>query len=242
MNGRLAGLRGRVSSRWLAFAVAAAYLVTSLTLGIALLSNPPPDPASALPAADTPTYLPDESTSSAAPTDPGRVDDSGRHTRPMTTTAKPPATPPTAPAPAGFQQVNGPAGVRTVIPAGWRAMRTTGPGAMQAIDPASNGRYVKFGGSAAPALAIDLSHVQYENGFAAKETDYRRIVLSSAIYGGHDAVEWEFEHREGANLAHVRSLYWRVDGKEFFILAAAPAAQWAQMKPIYDEMVAHADP
>src|SRR5438094_111676 len=85
-------------------------------------------------------------------------------------------------------------------------------------------------------LGIVPSHIQYENGFAVRAPDYRRIVLSSATYGGHDAVEWEFEHRDGVTVAHVRSLYWRVDGKEFFLLASAPAAQWAEMKSIYDAM------
>ena len=78
--------------------------------------------------------------------------------------------------------------------------------------------------------------------FAVRATDYHRITLSSASYGGHDAVEWEFEDREGANVMHVRSLYWRAGGKEYFVLASAPAPRWAQMQPIYDTMVANATP
>jgi hypothetical protein len=231
------------------------YLVASAALGIMLLSAPPPATGNAAPAASTPKFSLDETTSITAstippPYGPDTVDDSGRHTDPTTVpvpTTRPTTTRSTSSslalsAPDGFQRVSGPAGVFTVIPAGWSAVRSTGPGALQAADPAGTGRYVKFGGSVAPQIAIDLSHIQYENGFAARSADYRRIALSLATYGGHEAVEWEFEHRDGPNISHVRSLYWRVGGKEYFVLASAPVAQWAQMRPIYDTMVANTDP
>lgn len=252
---RLAGLRGRVSSHWLASAVASGYLLASVALGVILLSRQDDVPSAAAPAASTPTYPFDESTTTAppyvsdapdVPDGPDSIDDYRTHGRPTRSSTTHPRTtttpPPTAPAPAGFQRVNGPAGVQTVIPAGWRPTRTSGPGAMEAADPAGNGRFVKFGGSDAPTLGIDTSHVQYENGFAVRTPDYRRIVLASAKYAGHEAVEWEFEARDAGGLAHVRSLYWRVGSKEYFLLASAPAAQWPQMKPIYDAMVANADP
>jgi hypothetical protein len=243
MIGRLAGLRGALSSHWLASVIASAYLVLSLALGVALLSMPKATSPATSPAASVPTVAYQDSPTKAPPASPDNRDDSGTPSGP--TAGRPPTTPTTKPtptAPAGFQQVAGPAGLHTVIPAGWPAMRTTGPGAVQATDPADTVRFVKYGGSPAPVLGIELSHIQYENGFATRATDYRRIGLSSAHYGGHDAVEWEFEHREGASLMHVRSLYWRADGKEYFVLAAAPAPRWPQMQPIYDTMVANATP
>ncbi|HEV8562292.1 MAG TPA: hypothetical protein VGR06_38720 [Actinophytocola sp.] len=246
MIGRLAGLRGRVSSHWLASAIAGAYLLASVALGIALLSNPSPEQATAAPAASTPSLYFDEN--SPPPYIPDIADDSrlGRTTATTTTKPRPTTTttaaPPSAPAPMGFQRVNGPAGVKTVIPDGWRPTRSTGPGAMQAVDPGGSGRYVKFGGSDAPALTIESDHVRYENDYAVRSQEYRRLELSSAVYAGHAAVRWEFEHRDGTGVAHVASLYWRAGGKEYFLLASAPAAQWEQMKPIYDAMVANSDP
>ncbi|HEV2784389.1 MAG TPA: hypothetical protein VGX25_33805 [Actinophytocola sp.] len=176
---------------------------------------------------------------------PGPADDSPTPEGPTsttttTTTAPPKPTP--GDVPAGYQRVTGPAGMRTVIPTGWRTQRSSGPGAMQAVDPADADRYVKYGGSAAPLIAIETSHIRYENDFAVRAPDYRRLKLDSATYGGHDAVEWEFEHRDGDGILHVRSLYWRADGKEYFVLVAAPAARWTAAKPIYDTMIAHATP
>ena len=251
MIGPVAGLRGRVSSHWLASAIAVAYLVASLALGVVLLSvaDPlPPTPVANTPRngydqADPASTAPAEpaTTASTAPGSDARPDESAVPPGPARTAPKPPAPPPVT-APPGFQRVDGPAGVRTVIPAGWPVMRTTGPGAVQATDPTSGGRFVKYGGTAAPGLGIDVVHVQYENAFATRAANYSRIVLRSARYGGHDAVEWEFEHRDGSQVAHVKSLYWRAGGKEYFLLASAPATQWPQMKTVYDTMVANADP
>jgi hypothetical protein len=241
MMGRLAELRGRVSSHWLASAIALAYLLASVLLGAALLANPKTADSEAAPAASTPTH---EFSSSLPAPSPTRTDDSGSHggatttttTRPHTTTVVPP------PAPAGYQRVTGPAGIRTVVPTGWHIARSTGPGSMQATDPSNATRFVKFGGTVASPLGIEPLHIQYENDFAVRETSYLRLVLQSASYGGHDAVQWEFEHRDGAVVSHVCSLYWRANGKEYFILASAPVDVWDAMKPVYDTMEANADP
>jgi hypothetical protein len=243
MIGRLAGLRGTLSSHWLASAFAGVYLVSSLMLGVALLSMPKTTGPGTTPAASIPTIVYEDSPTQTPPGSPDNRDDSGPTIGPTTSTPTPTSPSKTIPtAPAGFQLVSGPAGLRTAIPTGWPSMRTTGPGAMQATDPVDAGRFVKYGGSLAPDLGIEPSHIQYENGFATRAADYKRIALSSANYGGHDAVEWEFEHRDGINVMHVRSLYWRVDGKEFFVMAAAPSPRWPQMLPIYETMVANATP
>lgn len=245
MIGRLAELRGTFSSHWLASAVAGAYLVLSLILGVALLSMPKQPGPAAMPAASIPTIVYEDSPTTAPPaSSPHDRDDSSAPGGSMTTRPGVPSSKPSPPptAPAGFQQVSGPGGLRTVIPVGWRPMRTSGPGAMLATDPADTIRFVKFGGSLAPPLAIDSSHIEYEHGFATRAVDYKRITLSSADYAGHDAVEWEFEHRDGSNLMRVRSLYWRAGGTEYFVLASAPAARWDGMRPIYETMVANATP
>jgi hypothetical protein len=244
MIGRLSGLRGTLSSHWLASAFAGAYLVLSLVLGVALLSMPKDSGPAAAPVASIPTFAYQDSPTQAPAASPNSRDDSGAPRG--TTTTQPPTTttttPPVSSAPVGYQPVAGPGGLHTVIPAGWHSRKTTGPGALQAIDPADTVSYVKYGGSLASALGIESTHIQYENDFATRAVDYRRITLSSARYSGHDAVEWEFEHREGAQVLHVRSLYWRADGTEYFVLAAAPVTRWPAMRSIYDAMVANAAP
>jgi hypothetical protein len=244
MIARLASLRGRISSPWLAGTFAAAYLIGSILLGIALLTAPDDPAGGAAPAANTPGY--EYRPMPATPAPPPSPEESTRpgdlSSTEATITVAPPSPPPPPAAPAGFRPVRGPAGLRTVIPDGWPAMPSAGPGADQATDPDNATHYVKYGGSAAPTAGIESSHARYENGFAARTDGYRRIALASASYDGHAAVEWEFEHRDATGVRHVRSLYWRSDGKEYFLLAAAPAAQWEQMKPVYDAMVANADP
>ncbi|HEU5470013.1 MAG TPA: hypothetical protein VFV67_05120 [Actinophytocola sp.] len=250
MFGRLAGLRGRVSSHWLAGTFAAGYLVASVMLGVALLSAPGvAEQRTTTPAANTPSYRIDPLPSTGTQVPPTLPDDSGGELRTSEATVTIPPRPATttvppgpAAAPDGFQLVTGPGGLRTVIPAGWLSMRSTGPGAVQATDPTDAARYVKFGGAAAPAIAMDDSHLRYEDGFADRTDDYRRIMLSPARHGEHDAVQWEFEHRESSGIKHVRSLYWRTGGQEYFLLAAAPAAHWEAMVPIYEAMVANARP
>jgi hypothetical protein len=236
--GRLSGLRGRLSSHLLASAFVLSYLVISVTVGVSLLTAPKAAGGDTAPAPGPPveSHDPPPTTTMTLPGTPGSSDDSGAEG------LTPGAPEPPSTAPAGFKWVNGPSGLRTVIPEDWRSRPSTGPGAMQAVDPADTVRYVKYGGSTAPDIAIEPSHIRYENVFATRAADYRRITLSSAKYAGHEAVVWEFEHRENGAYLHVKSLYWRAAGTEFFVLAAGPAERWHEMLPIYDAMIGHASP
>ena len=244
MIDRLASLRGRLGSHWLASAFAAAYLFISVALGIALLTTPKDAARGPTPAASTPTYVYEQGTAGLPGGIPNTSDDFTELNGPTSTRKKPPPPTTTTRDPlAGYQRVSGPFGLKTVIPNGWPTGRTSGPGALQASDPANSRRYVKYGGSAQPSgLTIENSHIQYENDFAVRTPGYRRIVLSSASYGGHDAVEWEFEQLDRGQTVHVRSLYWRAGGKEYFVLAAAPVKLWTGMRPVYDTMVANTSP
>lgn len=202
-----------LSSRWVAWAFAAAYLLVSAAVGAVLLAMPKTDPAGA----DNPaTYMSDDT----IPT-PGS---------------------PTSPAPAGFQWISGPEGMETVVPDGWQTVSAGGPGAFRAVDPSDPGRIVGFGGAAASSTDIVGVHLAYEERFADRTTNYRRLDLNSATYGGHQAVEWEFQHEDGRGVQRVHALYWLVDGMEYFVFASAPEEQWARMKPIYEQMVAHSRP
>ena len=199
-----------LSSRWVAWAFAAAYLVVSAAVGAVLLAMPKND---AVGVEDPTPYI-----SSDVPT----VLSSS--------------------APAGFQVVRGPAGLSTVIPDGWRAASAGSPGAMRAVDPSDPARVVGFGGARASSTDIVRVHVDYESRFADRSVAYRRLDLNSATYGGHPAVEWEFQHRDGRGLQRVHALYWLVDGVEYFVFASAPYEEWTRMKPVYEAMVANSRP
>lgn len=204
-----------LSSRWLAISLAALYVVVSAVLGAALLVRPAV-PSAASPAPSSPTYVADEDARSTS------------------------ATP--HPAPHGFQRVSGPAMVQTVIPVGWRIARAGGPGAMRASDPSDAGRFIGYGGAAATGTDIAAAHVVTETQFADRTTDYQRLRMNRATYGGHPAIEWEYRHDDGSGLQHVCALYWQVDGTEYFIYASGPDEQWSRMRPVYDAMVASSRP
>ncbi|MGH3758159.1 hypothetical protein [Actinophytocola sp.] len=203
-----------LSTRWLAVCCAAGYVVVSTVLGAALLMRPQV-PSAASPEPSSPTYVADEG-------------------------ARTPAT--TRPPPRGFRHVSGPAEIQTVIPVGWRIARAGGPGAMRASDPSDAGRALGYGGAPAASTDIERLHLTSETLFAERTTGYERLGLSRATYGGHPAIEWEYEHHDGSGVQHVRALYWLVDGTEYFIFASGPDEGWSRMRPIYDEMVAHSRP
>lgn len=192
---------------------AAGYVVVSAVLGAALLVRPEIESA-ATPGSSLPTYVADKD--------------------PRDTTTRPP--------PQGFQRVAGPASVQTVIPIGWRIARAGGPGAMRASDPSDAGRFLGYGG--APSATADIVELRLlaETDFAARATDYKRLRLDSATYGGHPAVEWEYEHDDGSGPRHVCALYWLADDTQYFVYASGPAEQWSRMRPIYDAMVANSRP
>jgi hypothetical protein len=150
--------------------------------------------------------------------------------------------PETSAAPTGFQWVSGPENLATVIPYGWQTVEAGGPGAMRAVDPSDAELVVGYGGAKATSPDLVAVHVAYEERFADRTTDYRRLDLNSATYGGHPAVEWEFVHRDGGGVQRVHSLYWLVGDVEYFVFASGPDAQWGRMRPVYEAMVAHSRP
>lgn len=207
-----------LSSRWLALTCATAYLVVSAAVGAALLAMPK---TNLPPAGSTTTYVSEDR--------PSTFGDGA-----LTTTL-----PPT---PAGFQRIEGPVRMQTVIPTGWQVVTAGAPGAMRAVDPTDAARLVGYGGAKTTSPDIVQVHVDHEDRFADRATNYERVHLNRATYGGHPAVEWEFRHDDGRGTQRVRALYWLVDGVEYFVFAAGPDEQWARMQPVYDAMVANSRP
>jgi hypothetical protein len=162
-----------------------------------------------------------------------------RRTTGPTTTRKPTSS--AADAPNGYQRVSGPGGMTTVVPEGWPSEPSTGPGNIQATDPNDPRRMLKYGGSPEPAEDIHSSHVAYESQ-VAKRTGYRLIRLDQLTFHGSDAIDWEFSWTPPEGPRHVRSLYWRRDGYEYFVYAAGPEDTWADTKTVLDEMIDNATP
>lgn len=205
----------------------------STVLGASLLAAPPaPDsPAAA------PTHYIYQPT---APTPSGRSVTEAPSQRPLITTPSPSMV--AMPIPEGFQRVAGPGGLVTTVPKGWTITRSTGPGAVQATDPADPERFVRYGGSTPPAQSLNESHVDYAKRFGAGKPGYVSVRLDALTYRGMPAVEWEFEHDSAAGRRHAKSLYWRVEGIEFFIYAASTSERWTDTEPIYRTMMANSTP
>lgn len=218
------------SSTRLALLGVAANLGLCLALGVTLLtatggSDPAPLPAAAT---DVVTEAPEPSSTTTTSVT----------RRPSTTST---TTTETSRVPVGYERVTGPGGMTTVVPEGWPTEVSTGPGNMQATDPADANRLLKYGGAPAPAEDIHSSHVAYEAQIA-KRPAYRLIRLDQLTFHGTDAVDWEFEWTPPEGRRHVRSLYWRSGGYEFFVYAAAPVDKWPETQNMLDVMIDNATP
>jgi hypothetical protein len=253
------GERGRgrwrqPTSRWVGLAVAGAYVVITAITGTALLVTgqqiSEADAQAGKPMGatarytDTITVTRDPSTV-PRPTSTHTPPPSTRKQSQTTTTTTAPMTEPAQrhpDVPSGYQRVHGPGGMTTTVPATWAQHRTTGPGAMLAVDPRDALRYVKYGGSATPDNDMLAVHLMYESSFAARSVGYKRLALSETTFHGADAVVWEFQVTGAGGLRHVKSLYWRMRGTEYFVFAADVQSDWARMTPIYDRLVAGATP
>ncbi|GAA2961116.1 hypothetical protein [Actinokineospora diospyrosa] len=163
-------------------------------------------------------------------------------TPPAASTTTGPPSPVAMPIPDGYQRVAGPGGLITTIPTGWTITRSSGPGAMQATDPTDPTRYVRYGGSAAPAQDLVDAHVDYELRFAEAHRGFQRLSLGTTTYHKVPALDWEFEHDSAAGRRHAHSMYWRVGGTEYFLYASSQAARWSETAPIYRTMVDNTTP
>ena len=129
----------------------------------------------------------------------------------------------------------------TVVPEHWPSRPSQGPGNIEAPDPADPRRLLKYGGAPEPAEDIHSSHVAYEAQLA-KRPGYRLIRLDQTTFHTSDAIDWEFTWTPAEGPRHVRALYWRQNGYEFFVYAAGPEATWADTKALLDTMIDNATP
>jgi hypothetical protein len=142
-----------------------------------------------------------------------------------------------------FTPVAGDDGLTTVVPAGWPAARLpTQPHAFQATDPADASRFVRFGGSLASG-DLRRTHEDYERDDAARRLPgLTRIAMTETVLHDVPALDWEFEWNAPEGRRHVRSLYWRVDGIEYFVYASSTVQEWPEMPAILQAMADNARP
>ena len=211
-----------------------AYVAVSTVLGATLLAAPPA-PQAGPPPATTYVYEP------SAPSPSGQTRSTpDPSSRPLITTPSPSMV--AMPIPEGYQRVAGPGGLVTTVPEGWTITRSSGPGAVQATDPADADRFVRYGGAPHPATSLNQSHVDYAKTFGDAKPGYRAVRLDAVVYRGRPAVEWEFTHDTEAGPRHARSLYWRIDGIEYFIYAASSEPRWTETEAVYQTMMANTEP
>lgn len=140
--------------------------------------------------------------------------------------------------PAGFQQVQGPSGLVTVIPDGWQVSSIRN--GFQADDPqngGASGRFVRYQGVAGDADLITWL-TAYEKQSWSTQPGYQRVQMSQQKYQGSPAVLWEFTYSLNGEQRHVKILYWNASGTQYDVYASAPAATWAQTSSIFDAMTA----
>jgi hypothetical protein len=143
----------------------------------------------------------------------------------------------------GYQQVSGPGGLTTYVPAGWPTKVAGGPGAMQADDPGSSAIVLRYGGGATPVSDTYQVHADYERQFAANRAGYVRTRLDRTAVRGTPAVDWEFEYDpKGDVRRHVRSVYWLYEGFDYFVYVSAPVGDWSYAQEIFDVMRDNATP
>jgi hypothetical protein len=134
-------------------------------------------------------------------------------------------------------------GFRTVVPRGWPAAPINNqPGSFQATDPARTSHYVRFGGYSASG-DIQQFRVSAEQEAKTRLPGLVRLRLEPRTVRGFGAVDWEFtwDGREGQQ-RHVRAIYWRTGGTEYFVYVSSPASDWAEMEPFLAVMLDNSTP
>lgn len=213
------------TSARLALIVAAANLTACALVGTVLLVTTHDEAPAAAPAAGPRT------TASSNPP-----------AAPPSTSSPSPSSPAPPTLPDGFQPVAGPAGFRTAIPAGWTTTPVRdSPGATQATDPAKTTRFVRYGGTSASGEILK-SHVDYEKATAKRLAGFARSQLRELTVHDCEAVTWDFEWTAPEGLRHVRSVYWRKSGIEYFVYASSLASEWQDMESILTTMTDNAKP
>jgi hypothetical protein len=150
-----------------------------------------------------------------------------------------PSTP--APVGEGYETVTAPDGFSTVVPRGWLS-EPKNPGSFQADDPADESHYVRYGASQASGDLVK-THVDAEKGAATRLAGLRRVRMDRIDVRGREAVDWEFTWESSTEgTRHVRAIYWRTGGVEYFVYVSALDSAWQPMPQLLTTMVDQSRP
>ncbi|MEU0792194.1 hypothetical protein ABZ342_19170 [Amycolatopsis sp. NPDC005961] len=167
---------------------------------------------------------------------------------PGTTTSYESSTPaagvyPSTPAAVGesYETVTAPAGFSTVVPRGWLS-EPKNPGSFQANDPVDESHYVRYGASEANGDLVK-THVDAEKSAATRLTGLHRVRMDRTDVRGSEAVDWEFTWESSTEgTRHVRAIYWRTGGTEYFVYVSALDSAWGPMPELLTTMVDRSRP
>ncbi|WP_103347678.1 hypothetical protein [Amycolatopsis sp. CA-128772] len=151
--------------------------------------------------------------------------------------------PPSTPTPAGqdYETVTAPDGFSTVVPRGW-ASEPKNPGSYQATDPRDGSNYVRYGATEARGDLIG-THAAAERDTATRLTGLRRVRMDPIDVRGREAVDWEFTWESSTQgTRHVRAVYWRTGGVEYFVYVSALDSGWQPMPELLNTMVERSRP
>ncbi|MCG8920117.1 hypothetical protein L6E12_30535 [Actinokineospora sp. PR83] len=160
-----------------------------------------------------------------------------------TTTESTSDTPTSATAlPPDFEVVTGANGMTTAIPVG-ATLNTRADGtATDATTPDAPDRVLRFGGALQEPGDILTVHRAYAQQVAAQTADYREVELRETTYHGVPAVLWEYENTTSRGPRHSRSVYWRLNGVEYFLIASSTPSTWAETAAAFTVMVDNSTP
>ncbi|MET0132393.1 MAG: hypothetical protein ABW215_02250 [Kibdelosporangium sp.] len=183
--------------------VAAGFVVATVAATSVLLFGDNQQPTAGGPVLADPTSEPSRPSSTPVPTE---------------SSAAPPA-------PAEQRQpVDGPLGLKTVLPTGWGLTETTATylEAEPAARPPGPRTFLRSGIS--PALPEDLliTRTAYEQRFQTSVQNYQRIRMEKFAYARKQAVVWDFKWNEGPAERRARVVNWQEANAEYYIYLSAP--------------------
>jgi len=137
-----------------------------------------------------------------------------------------PTTEPSAPV-NGYTIVPGPAGIHVPVPDGWSVHAGAAASNLQADDPATEGRFLRFGGD--PLQTADLlSAVRLlETSTPTIRAGYQRIRLAKVNAGPtREAVDWEFTFTRDGGTRHAYGRYWLQNGIVYVVYLSSAESDW----------------
>jgi hypothetical protein len=198
-----------------------------------------------VPAAQQPVVTAQSTFDPPTVTDPPNETESGSAPS-FTPSSVPSSVPPTAEpgvAPDGYRRVSGPGGVEVSIPIDWTAHPGPSQANYQADAPDGSGRFVRFGGAAAPDGDLVATLDEYARTNPNIQSGYRQLRLETVAYGtATQAADWEFLYLKDGVQRHAYGRYWIVSGVEYVAYLSTPAAGWTDSEQMLDVLITTATP